>query len=99
MALDKVIIGSRIKKIREDIFEESRNQFGKRCNLTERHIGQIERGDFLISLQSLDLIASATGLDVDYILYGKTEENKGEAVCCWKEKTLHLRMTEKKERF
>ena len=76
MALDKVIIGSRIKKIREDIFEESRNQFGKRCNLTERHIGQIERGDFLISLQSLDLIASATGLDVDYILYGKTEENK-----------------------
>ena len=48
MALDKVIIGSRIKKIREDIFEESRNQFGKRCNLTERHIGQIERGDFFL---------------------------------------------------
>lgn len=76
MALDKIIIGARIRRIREEIFEESRDKFGKRCNLTERHIGQIERGDFLISLQSLDMIASATGIDVDYILYGKGENNK-----------------------
>ena len=76
MALDKVMIGARIRKIREEIFEESRDKFGKRCDLTERHIGQIERGDFLISLSSLDMIASATGVDVDYILYGKGENNK-----------------------
>lgn len=76
MALDKIMIGSRIRKVREEIFEESREKFGKRCNLTERHIGQVERGDFLISLSSLDKIASATGVNVDYILYGKGENNK-----------------------
>lgn len=76
MALDKVIIGSRIRKIREEISEESRSEFGKRCDLTERHIGQIERGDFLVSLYALDKIASATGTDTDFILYGKGENNK-----------------------
>lgn len=76
MALDKIVIGARIRKIREEIFEESREQFGKRCDLTERHIGQIERGDFLISLNSLDNIVSATGIDADYILYGKGENSK-----------------------
>ena len=76
MALDKVLIGARIRKIREEIFEESREKFGKRCDLTERHIGQVERGDFLLSLNSLDMISSATGVDVDYILYGKGENNK-----------------------
>lgn len=36
--LDKIIIGTRIRKIREEIFEETREKFSKRCNLTERHI-------------------------------------------------------------
>lgn len=76
MALDKILIGSRIRKIREEIFEESRAEFGKRCDLTERHIGQIERGDFLVSLHALDKIVSATGTDTDLILYGKGENNK-----------------------
>lgn len=76
MALDKIVIGARIRKIREEFFEESRDKFSKRCNLTERHIGQIERGDFLVSLNALDCISSATGINVDYILYGKGENNK-----------------------
>ena len=76
MALDKIVIGARIRKMREEIFEESREKFGRRCNLSERHIGQIERGDFLLSLSSLDMIASSTGIDVDYILYGKGENSK-----------------------
>lgn len=76
MALDKIVIGARIRKIREEIFEESREKFGTRCDLTERHIGQIERGDFLVSLPSLDKIAVATGVSTDYILYGKGENGK-----------------------
>lgn len=76
MALDKIVIGARIRKIREEIFEETREKFAKRCDLTERHIGQIERGDFLLSLNSLDSIAYSTGIDVDYILYGKGESNQ-----------------------
>ena len=76
MALDRIAIGARIRRIREEIFEESREQFGKRCDLTERHVGQLERGDFLIGLVSLDSIVSSTGIDADYILYGKGDNNK-----------------------
>ena len=76
MALNKMIIGTRIRKIREDIYKESRKEFGNRCNLTERHIGQIERGDNLLNLSTLDKIISATGIDIGYILYGNEEKNK-----------------------
>lgn len=76
MALDKLVIGTRIRKIREEIFDESRSSFAKRCNLTERHIGQIERGEYLISLSAIDCISSATGVDLDYIVYGKGENDK-----------------------
>ena len=76
MALDKVLIGERVRKIREELLGESRSSFAKRCNLTERHVGQIERGEFLISLPTLDNIASATGVDADFILYGKENNNK-----------------------
>jgi len=38
--------------------------------------GQIERGDFLVSLSALDKIASATGVDLDYIVYGKGKNDK-----------------------
>ena len=48
MVLDKVIIGERIRKLREETFKETRKLFAKRCDLTERCIGQIERGEFLL---------------------------------------------------
>lgn len=76
MALDRVMIGDRIRKIREDIFEESRKEFAKRCDLEYRHLAQLERGEFLFSLPTLDKIATATGTKTDYILYGKKENNK-----------------------
>lgn len=76
MALDKIIIGARVRKIREEIFEESREKFAQRCDLTERHVGQIERGDFLPSLYTLDKIAFSTGVEMDYLLYGKGENKK-----------------------
>lgn len=76
MALEKLLIGNRIRKIREEIFEESRKEFSNRCNLTERYIGQLERGEFLLSMETLDKIVTATGIDTDYILYGKNEKNR-----------------------
>lgn len=76
MALDKILIGNRIRKIREDIFEESRKDFARRCNLDTRHVAQLERGEFLLSLPTLDKIAIATGTDTDYLLYGKGKKNK-----------------------
>lgn len=75
MAIDKIDIGTRIRKIREEVFDESREKFGNRCGLTERYIGQVERGDFLLTLSSLDKIASSIGIDVDYILYGKSKDD------------------------
>lgn len=71
MALDKVMIGERIRKVREKTLHESRITFGKRCGFSDRYIGQLERGEFLLSLPTLDKIASATGVDTDYFLYGK----------------------------
>lgn len=73
VALDKILIGARVRKIREELLEEPRANFARRCNLTYRHIAQIERGEFLVSLPTLDKIAEATGVDTDYILYGKNE--------------------------
>ena len=73
MALDKVMIGERVRTIREEFFNESRKHFAKRCNLQERYIGQLERGEFNISLKNLDKIATATGIQTDYYLYGKRE--------------------------
>lgn len=75
MALDKILIGSRIRNLREDILEESRKDFATRCNLTEKYIAQIERGEFLLSLPNLDKISVSTGIDIDYILYGKEKNN------------------------
>ena len=71
MALEKLSIGIRIRNVREKIFHETRASFAERCGLKESHVGQIERGEILVSLRSLDKIASATGIDVDYFLYGK----------------------------
>ena len=76
MAIDRINIGTRIRKIREEVFDESREKFGRRCNLTERYIGQVERGDFLLTLSSLDKIASSIGVDVDYLLYGKNNNER-----------------------
>ena len=71
MELDKIIIGERLRKLREEILKETRKEFSKRCGITERHIGQIERGEFLIGLKTLNKIVEATGVQADYILYGE----------------------------
>ena len=48
MTLDPLLIGTRIRKIREEEYNETRTDFANRCGLTETHIGQIERvADFL----------------------------------------------------
>ena len=75
MALDKILIGERIREIRVEYFNESREAFAKRFNLTTRCVGQVERGEFLFSISTLDKIASATGIDTDYILYGKKDND------------------------
>lgn len=71
--LDKINIGNRIRKVREVIYEETRQIFSERCDLSENHLGKLERGEILISISALNKICSSTGTNADYILYGKCE--------------------------
>lgn len=73
MVLDKINIGTRIRKIREEIYKETRQNFAERCSLSENHLGKLERGEILISITTLNKICSASGANSDYILYGKCE--------------------------
>ncbi len=75
MALDKFAIGQRIRTIREQIYKETRSDFSYRCSITETHLGQIERGEILVSLNALDKIATYTNTDVDFLLYGNNNNN------------------------
>ena len=75
MELDKILIGKRIRAIREDFFEETRSIFANRCNLTETHVGQIERGEIMPSVKTFAKISKSTDISVDYILFGTGEEN------------------------
>ena len=77
MALDKILIGARIRELRERILDESREEFAKRCNFSdERYVGQLERGEFLPSLESVYKIADATGVNLNDLLIGKKSINK-----------------------
>ena len=71
MAIDLVQMGVRIRSIREDVFNETRKQFAKRCDLNERTLAQIEKGETEIKLSNLYKILYATGADANYILLGK----------------------------
>ena len=73
MPLDSLKIGMRIRKIREEIYKESRQVFAERCGLSENHLGKLERGSLLISINALNKICSATGFTPNFILYGESE--------------------------
>ena len=76
MTLDPLLIGTRIRKIREEEYNETRTDFANRCGLTETHIGQIERGEILLSTNALNKIITSTGVNANYILYGNTNSKK-----------------------
>ena len=76
MAIDKLAIGQRVRYIREEIYKETRSDFSYRCSITETHLGQIERGEILASLNALDKIATCTNTEMDFLLYGKKRENE-----------------------
>lgn len=75
MVLDNIKIGTRIRKIREEKYKETRQLFAERCGLSENHLGKLERGSLQISISALHKICSATGTTTDYVLYGNSEIN------------------------
>ena len=73
MILDALKIGMRIRKIREEIYHESRQLFAERCGLSENHLGKLETGTPIVSIKALNKVCTATGTTADYILYGNSE--------------------------
>ena len=63
MVLNPLEIGIRIRKIREELYHESRLLFAERCGLSENHLG--------ISIKALNKICTAAGVDANYLLYGE----------------------------
>jgi len=66
-------IGERIRKIREDL-HMSREIFSEKIDISEVFLGQIERGERLLSIKTLSSIVSYTGASADYILFGDTKD-------------------------
>ena len=64
-------IGSRIRQKRE-ILGLSREKFSEIVGLSPYYIGQIERGDRNMSLDTLIKISSSLNVSVDFILKGYT---------------------------
>ena len=66
---DNKEIGSRIRKEREKL-DLSRNKFAEIIDLSPFYLGQIERGDRSMSLNTLTKISDALKVSIDYILKG-----------------------------
>lgn len=84
--IDKILLGKRLRYAREDFLGESTKAFAERVGLSERYIGQIERGEFLIPLHKLAQISSRTNIDMDFFVFGKHEDIREDLVL---QKRLH----------
>ena len=71
---DQALIGARIRRIREEIFGETREQFSKRCNIGKGYLGKVERGEILISTKAVLNIVAATQADIRFIMFGKVNQ-------------------------
>lgn len=66
---DDIIIGNRIRKIRESM-SMTREQFSELIDISSSFLSQIERGEKSMSIETLMIIASKSGYSCDYILFG-----------------------------
>lgn len=69
--LDLKAIGVRIRFQRENL-NLSRERFAEIVGLSTFYIGQIERGDRSMSLETLSKISNTLNISTDYILQGQT---------------------------
>jgi len=65
-------VGERIGQLRKER-DLSRAKFGALTGLSERHIGNIERGHHSISGATIAKICSATGASADYVIFGTAD--------------------------
>lgn len=67
-------IGARIKKRRIEL-NLTQEKLAEKTDLTETHIGAIERATSKCSIETLVKLAEVLSLNVDYLLFGITTNN------------------------
>lgn len=67
-------IGARIKKRRIEL-NMTQEKLAEKAELTETHIGAIERATSKCSVETLVKLAQVLDLNVDYLLFGTTANN------------------------
>lgn len=72
--IDYVALGKRIKnkRIENKLTQE---QLGELCELSAAHIGHIERGTRILSVDVLVKIAQVLNVSVDYLLFDSVEND------------------------
>lgn len=72
--IDYAALGKRIKnkRIEQKLTQE---QLGELCELSAAHIGHIERGTRILSVDVLFKIAQVLNASVDYLLFDSVENN------------------------
>ena len=70
--LDYKALGARIRKVRKDK-NITQEQLGEICALSAAHIGHIERGTRIPSLETVFRISSALSVSMDYLLFDSVE--------------------------
>lgn len=72
--IDYAALGKRIKekRISEKLTQE---QLGEMCELSAAHIGHIERGTRILSVDVLFRIAQVLNVSVDYLLFDSVEND------------------------
>lgn len=71
---ENIVIGERIRKIREDL-KMSREKFSEMIDISDVFLGQIERGERSLSTKTLTKIVYFTGFSADFILFGNDSSN------------------------
>ena len=66
--LDYVALGTRIRKARKEK-HITQEKLGEICELSTAHIGHIERGTRIPSLDTLFRIAQALDISMDYLIF------------------------------
>ena len=72
--IDYIALGKRIKekRISKKLTQE---QLGEICELSAAHIGHIERGTRILSVDVLFRIAQTLGVSMDYLLFDSVEND------------------------
>ncbi len=72
--IDYIALGKRIKNKRTEQ-KLTQEQLGEICELSAAHIGHIERGTRILSVDVLFRIAQVLNVSVDYLLFDSVENN------------------------